>query len=212
MRRPPSRTQGILPVVRQLNNVRRQIGNRASNCFWLMKPASPADVWFCSARMPLSRTPALAGGVTLKKSFCSPFIHRRLCAKQRPGGCVTHAGFQKRLTRCRNGKCPRQSVQSHPRSRQIGSHLIRDGLAFARLQPTGFGRGTPYSSSKRGFCVRETVAVNPQSVRPNGRADVRSHGQSVSDPGPCPVRNRACPRPVRDRIRVRKLSVGSPCP
>ena len=80
------------------------------------------------------------------------------------------------------------------------------------LQPTGFGRDTPYSSSKRGFCVRETVAVNPQSVRPNDRADVRSHGQSVSDPGPCPVRNRTCPRPVRDRIRVRKLSVDSPCP
>jgi hypothetical protein len=55
-------------------------------------------------------------------------------------------------------------------------------------------------------------AVNPQSVRPNGRADVRSHGQSVSDPGPYPVRDRTCPLPVRDRIRVRKLSVGSPCP
>jgi hypothetical protein len=109
-------------------------------------------------------------------------------------------------------KVSSQSVQSHPGSRQIGSHLIRSGLASARLQPTGFGRDTPYSSSKRGFCVRETVAVNPQSVRPNDRADVRSHGQSVSDPGPCPVRNRTCPRPVRDRIRVRKLSVDSPCP
>ena len=69
MRRPPSRTQGILPVVRQLNNVRREIGNRASNCFWSMKPVSPADVWLFSARMPISVTPALAGGMTLKKSF-----------------------------------------------------------------------------------------------------------------------------------------------
>src|SRR5208282_1669775 len=107
MRRPPSRTHGILPDVRQLNSVRRLIGNRASNCFWLIKPAPPAGVWFCSARMPVSRISALAGDTTLKKSFRSPFIHRKLCAKQRPGGCVTHAGFQKHLTRCRNGKCPR---------------------------------------------------------------------------------------------------------
>jgi hypothetical protein len=109
-------------------------------------------------------------------------------------------------------KVSSQSVKSHPRSWHIGSHLIRSGLASARLQPTGFGRDTPYSSSKRGFRVRETVAVNPQSVRPNCRADVRSHGQSVSDPGSCPVRNRACPRPVRDRLCVRKLSAVSPCP
>ncbi len=107
MRRPPSRTQGILPDVRQLNNVRRLIGNRASNCFWSMKPAPPAGVWFCSVRMPTSRISGLAGGTTLKKSFRSPFIHRRLCAKQRPGGCVTHAGFQKQLmTRCRMESVP----------------------------------------------------------------------------------------------------------
>jgi len=81
-------------------------------------------------------------------------------------------------------KVSSQSVQSHPRSWQIGSHLIGDRLAFARLQPTGFGWGKPYSSSKRGFCVRETVAVNPQTVRPNGRADVRSHGLSVTSPQP----------------------------
>jgi hypothetical protein len=40
MRRPPSRTQGIFPVMRQLNNVRREIGKRASNCFWFRKPAA----------------------------------------------------------------------------------------------------------------------------------------------------------------------------
>jgi len=51
MRDPPSRTQGILPVLRQLNNVRREIGNRDSNCFWLMKPVSTADVWFCLAQV-----------------------------------------------------------------------------------------------------------------------------------------------------------------
>ena len=69
MRRPPSRTHGILPVVRQLNNVRRLIGNRASNCFWLMKPASPDGVWFCSAHVPAFRMSALADGLTLKESF-----------------------------------------------------------------------------------------------------------------------------------------------
>jgi len=52
--------------------------------------------------------------------------------------------------------------------------------------------------------------MNPQSVRLNGRADVRSHGQAVSDPGPCPVRNRACPRPVRDRDRNHHPIVARP--
>jgi hypothetical protein len=162
--------------------------------------------------MPTSRPPALVGGMTLKKSFRSPFIQRKLYVKQRPGGRATHTGFQARVTALPKWKVSSQSVQSHPRSGQTDFHLIRSGLAFARGQPTGFGRDTPYSSSKRGFGVRETVAVKPQSVRPNGRADVRSHGQSVSDPGSCPVRTRPCPRPVRARVRVRKLSVGSPCP
>jgi hypothetical protein len=44
MRRPPSRTQGILPDMRQLNNVRRLIGNFASSCFSSMKSASPDGV------------------------------------------------------------------------------------------------------------------------------------------------------------------------
>ena len=119
--RPAARRE-FCRIVRQLNNVRRLIGNRASNCFWSMKPASPAGVWFCSARMPPSRISALAGGMTLKKSFRSPFIHRRLCAKQRPGGCVTHAGFQKRLmTRCRNGKCP---LNLSNRIREAGKSVL----------------------------------------------------------------------------------------
>jgi hypothetical protein len=48
MRRPPSRTHGILPDVRQLNNVRRLIGNFASSCFSSMKPASLDSVCFGS--------------------------------------------------------------------------------------------------------------------------------------------------------------------
>ena len=197
-----------------------------------MKPASRAGVWLCSARMPLSRTSSRPGGMTLKKSFGSPFMQRRLYAKQRQGGCVTHAGFQTRLSR----KVSSQSVQSHPRSRQIGSYLIGSGLAFARVQPTGFGRHKPYSSSKRGFCVRAMDADKSQSVRENGRADVRSLGQSMSGPGPCPGRDRVqsenspcprldcvrnqfltIPRPHHSRecphpARVRKLSVSSPHP
>src|ERR1035437_5287838 len=51
MRRPPSRTQGILPDVRQLNNVRRLIGNFASSCFSSMKSASPDGVCFGSLFM-----------------------------------------------------------------------------------------------------------------------------------------------------------------
>jgi hypothetical protein len=71
---------------------------------------------------------------------------------------------------------------------------------------------TPYSSSKRGFCVRAMDAVNPQSVRSNGRADVRSHGQSVSDPGPCPVRNRAMPASASCPWAVHVRDRGRPCP
>ena len=40
-RRPPRRTKGILPVVRQLNSVRRETGRRFNNSFSLIKPASP---------------------------------------------------------------------------------------------------------------------------------------------------------------------------
>ena len=69
-------------------------------------------------------------------------------------------------------------------------------------------------SSKRGFCVRDTVAEKSQTVRANGRSNFRSHGQSVSDPGACPVRDRghvhglsvSHPRPICDRIRVRILT------
>jgi hypothetical protein len=160
--------------------------------------------------------PVSPAGATLKKSFSSPFIHRKLYANQRPGGRSRHTGFQARVTALPKWKVSSKSVQSHPRSRQIGSHLIRRGLAFARVQPTGFGRDTPYSSSKRGFCVRKIVAEKPQSIRANGRADVRSHGQSVADPGPCPVRNRVMSasspqsRTVHDRIQ--SVSLNNPKP
>jgi len=36
-RRPPRRTEGILPVVRQLNSVRRETGRRFNNSRSLMK-------------------------------------------------------------------------------------------------------------------------------------------------------------------------------
>src|ERR1017187_2169955 len=77
-----------------------------------------------------------------------------------------------------SGKWPRRS--------------IRDGLAFARVQPTGFGEDTPYSSSKRCFCIRETVAVKPQRVRENGRADI-----SAMD-----WHSRGCNLPVLERTRL----------
>src|ERR1022692_66620 len=107
MRDPPNRTHGILPVVRQLNNVRRLIGNRASNCFWLMKPAPPAGVWFCSARMPASRASALAGGITLEKSFSSLFTHRRPYANHGKRGCITYT-FQLRVL-----SSPRPTARDH---------------------------------------------------------------------------------------------------
>jgi hypothetical protein len=151
--------------------------------------------------MPVSSTPALAGGVTLKKSFRSPLMQRRIYAKQRQAGRATHTEISRAGDTLPKCKVSSQSVQSHPRSGQIGSHLFRDGLAFARVQPTGFGRDTPYSSSKRGFCVRAMDAVKPQSGRSNGRADVRSHGQAVTSPRP-----QTCPR------RVQSVTLTSPKP
>ncbi len=106
MRRPPGRTHGILPDVRQLNNVRRLIGNRASNCFWLMKPASPADVWLFSARMPISVTPALAGGAILKKSLRSPFMQRKLYMNHGRRRCITYTFQLRALCSRRHRKCP----------------------------------------------------------------------------------------------------------
>jgi hypothetical protein len=107
-----------------------------------------------------------------------PFIihtMETLCEAATGRACHTHgiSSAGDTLPKC---KVSSQSVQSQPRNGQIGSHLIRSGLAFAQVQPTGLGWGKPYSSSKRGFCVRAIVAVKPQSVRPNSRADVRSHG------------------------------------
>ena len=40
-RRPPRRTEGILPLVRQLNNVRRETGRRFNNVFSSIKSVSP---------------------------------------------------------------------------------------------------------------------------------------------------------------------------
>jgi hypothetical protein len=132
--RLPILIYGRIPFAFQLPKVRRLTGNLASSLFSSMKPVSPAGVWLCSARMPVSRISGLAAGVTLKKSFRSPFMQRTPYAKHRQGGCVTHSGFQTRLSR----KVSSQSVQSHSRSGQISSHTIRSGPTSARLQPTGF--------------------------------------------------------------------------
>jgi hypothetical protein len=42
-RRPPSRTEGIFPFVRQLNSVRRETGSRFSSSFSFMKPDPPVE-------------------------------------------------------------------------------------------------------------------------------------------------------------------------
>jgi len=68
-----------------------------------------------------------------------------LCEAETVRACHAH-GISKAADTLPKRKVSFQSVQSHPRSGQIGSHLIRSGLAFARLQPTGFGRGTRYPS------------------------------------------------------------------
>ena len=55
-RLPPRRTEGILPVVRQLNSVRRETGRRFNSSFSSIKPASPdgalcSDVLFIAATL-----------------------------------------------------------------------------------------------------------------------------------------------------------------
>ena len=62
-----SRTQGIFPVMRQLNNVRREIGNRASNCFWLRKPAA-----FDGARSGSRSMPGASSGVNFVLAVTMP--------------------------------------------------------------------------------------------------------------------------------------------
>lgn len=85
MRRPPSRTHGILPDVRQLNNVRRLIGNFASSCFSLMKPSPLDGVCFGSLFMAAFsqiagvalchfRTGLISASVILN-NFCPDLFH-----------------------------------------------------------------------------------------------------------------------------------------
>ena len=60
-RRPPRRTKGILPVVRQLNSVRRETGRRFNSSFSSIKLASPdgafgSDVLFIAATLHVDFT------------------------------------------------------------------------------------------------------------------------------------------------------------
>jgi hypothetical protein len=71
--------------------------------------------------MPLSRTSSRPGGMTLKNSFGSSFMQRKLYAKQRQGVRVTHTKFQERVTRCRNAKCP---LNLSNRIREAGKSVL----------------------------------------------------------------------------------------
>jgi len=73
-------------------------------------------------------------------------------------------------------KVSTSSVQLRSRTAQAGARSIRRPLTFTRLQTVGYSQDKPYPFASEGFRVRETVAVKPQSGRPNGRADVRRHG------------------------------------
>jgi len=75
MRRPPSLTQGILPDARQLNNVRRLIGNFASSCFSSMKSASLDDVCFGSLFMAAFSQIAEAALLVFQTKWISLFSH-----------------------------------------------------------------------------------------------------------------------------------------
>jgi hypothetical protein len=88
--RLPILMKGRIPFAFQLPRVPRLIGNFASNCFSSMKPASPACVWLCAARMPAFRISGLAGGAMLEKSFRSLFMRRRLYANHGRRGCITY--------------------------------------------------------------------------------------------------------------------------
>ena len=87
------------------------------------------------------------------------------------------------------------------------------------LEPHLYFTHKPYSSSKRGFCVREVVAAWTRNVRATARPAGRGLVQSTPASSPKPVRIRAStvsttsPRPclghARIRVRGQSMSVRS---
>jgi hypothetical protein len=88
-------------------------------------------------------------------------------------------------------KVSTSSVQSRSRTAQTGARSIRRPLTITRLQTVRNSQDKPYPFASEGFGVRETVAEKSPFGRTNGRADVRSHGQSVSSPQARSIRDRA---------------------
>jgi hypothetical protein len=125
-------------------------------------------------------------------------------------GCCVHVG-----TESVHFICPVRS-----RTAQTGARSIRRPLTFTRRQTARNSQDKPYPFASEGFRVHETVAVKPQSGRPNGRADVRSHGQSVSSPRARSIRDRShvhshsafTPRPRFVRVREQSATMFSPRP
>ena len=93
--------------------------------------------------------------------------------------------------------------------------------------PEGFHPDKPYSSSKRGFCVREVIAVWTRNIRAIGRhggrglvqsatvaspktVHVRAPATSAFRPCPLPWPGRECPHPAR--VLKLSVSVASPHP
>ena len=126
----------------------------------------------------------------------------------------------------------RLTNRAHPHQCQIAAKGGNEFVAICRSLPSricrhlppsaeGFSRDKPYSSSKRGFCVREVVAVWTRNIRAIDRLAGRGPVQSVTASSPKTVHVRAPtksgpqpqlrPRPDRGRDR-RRLSANYPCP
>ena len=87
-----------------------------------------------------ARLTTAAPGIGYVLPFDSIFTSHILPCARWALACHTH-GISKAGDTLPKRKVSYQSVQSHPRSGQFGSYLIRSGLASARVQPSGFGRG-----------------------------------------------------------------------
>ena len=110
--------------MRQLNKVRRLIGNFANSCFWSMKFDSPLS--------PFPEASVLADGVRLafRKSYCSMFIILSLVHSeenlQQPGRELVYhkhrlSGAGQLALRCRYpSETPKVQLFSHPQLGMIG--------------------------------------------------------------------------------------------
>jgi hypothetical protein len=101
--------------------------------------------------------------------------------------------------------------------RQNAATNLLQFVAFCCLYLNAFHVGTPYSSSKRGFCVREVVAVWTRNVRAIARPAVRGLVQSATASSPKTVHVRAptvsatspqlCPGHARRGVRGQSMAV-----